>query len=114
MITFFCRLIEKENLSKILEEEKRKFSDQARELQDSMRDLLRQKEKTERDLQAEMEARLAAERRLHEAELSLSRLHANITEGGNNYSTETKEEMTTDVRKLKSEFNFYTRRLKSE
>lgn len=97
-----------------MEEEKRKFSDQARELQDSMRDLLLQKEKTERDLQAEMEARLAAERRLREAELSLSRLHANITEGGNSYSTETKEEMTTDVRKLKSEFNFYTRQLKSE
>ena len=61
----------------------------------------------------EKAARIEAEERLREAEVSVGRLHCNIVEGGTKYTTEKKTEMTSDVNKLKgnlSQFILYIKK----
>uniref|UniRef100_A0A1I8FGB4 BAG domain-containing protein n=1 Tax=Macrostomum lignano TaxID=282301 RepID=A0A1I8FGB4_9PLAT len=80
-------------LASQLESERAAFSRQAAELAASLASLAE-----------EQRARRTAEARLAEAEASLSRLHGCIAGEQTSYTPQEKQEMTSDVRQLKSYF----------
>ncbi|XP_046545192.1 pleckstrin homology domain-containing family D member 1-like [Haliotis rubra] len=98
------RLKENEEKTSQLEEEKQNFSEHAQELQSTIKDLVTQKEITEKELREEIRARLSAETKLQEAERSLKILEHAVAEKTNNIDDEVKEEMTFNVQKLRQFF----------
>ncbi|XP_071080979.1 pleckstrin homology domain-containing family D member 1-like isoform X2 [Haliotis cracherodii] len=98
------RLKENEEKASQLEEEKQNFSEHAQELQSTIKDLVTQKEITEKELREEIRARLSAETKLQEAERSLKILERAVADKTNNIEDDVKEEMTFNVQKLKQFF----------
>ncbi|KAK7103250.1 hypothetical protein V1264_018189 [Littorina saxatilis] len=87
-----------------LEEEKVSISEHAQELQSTIHDLKAQKEMTEKELREEIRARLSAEERLREAEVSLGHLDRAVQNQTPNIEADIREEMTVNVKKLKHFF----------
>ncbi|XP_064600557.1 pleckstrin homology domain-containing family D member 1-like [Liolophura sinensis] len=87
-----------------LAEEKQHFSEHAQELQATIKDLTVQKEMTEAELKEEVRARLDAEKRLRNAELSVANLDRAVLHETPNIEEKVKEEMIVDVKRLKKFF----------
>ncbi|GFS15425.1 pleckstrin homology domain-containing family D member 1 [Elysia marginata] len=104
-----------------LEEEKKAISEHAHELESTIHDLVSQKEMTEKELRAstykvilqdklqfcfddEIKARMSAEQRLMEAEVSLTCIDKAVISQSHRIDDEAKEEMTVNVKKLKNFF----------
>lgn len=98
------RLQENEQRAQELEEEKSMFNEQAQELQSTIKDLTVQKEMTEAELKEEIMARMEAEKRLRDAESSLSKLGHAVEHETPHIQTEVKEQMVVNVNKLKQFF----------
>ncbi|KAL3873386.1 hypothetical protein ACJMK2_036514, partial [Sinanodonta woodiana] len=98
------RLKDNEEKASILQEEKSLFSEQATELQNTIKDLIAQKEMTEAELKQEIMARIDAERRLKEAEISLGKLSDAVENETPNIQQDVKDEMVVNVKKLKEFF----------
>ncbi|XP_014674259.1 PREDICTED: pleckstrin homology domain-containing family D member 1-like [Priapulus caudatus] len=93
-----------EEMAEILTQEKHNYREQAQELVVTLNELMEQKQMTERDLKDEIEARMDAERRLHDAEQSLRHLEGALFRTRESITSETKCDMMTDVKKLKQFF----------
>lgn len=95
-----------ENLERLsqLEEEKQSIDEHASELQSTIKDLKAQKEMTEKELREEIRARLSAEERLKEAEISLKHIDRAVQNQTPNIEADIREEMTVNVKKLKQFF----------
>ncbi|ESO82934.1 hypothetical protein LOTGIDRAFT_236877 [Lottia gigantea] len=98
------RIRQNQDMSKHIEEEKIALNEHAQELESTIKDLVQQKELTETELREEIKARLAAETRLKDAEVSLNKLDTAVQSKTAEIDDETKEEMTVNVRKLKQFF----------
>lgn len=98
------RLLNNESVIQQLEEEKRSICDQANELKETIRDLRTQKEMTEAELKEEIRARMAAEKKLRDANLSLHKLDNAVTSQTPNIEHEVKQEMVINVKNLKRFF----------
>ncbi|XP_059157256.1 pleckstrin homology domain-containing family D member 1-like isoform X2 [Physella acuta] len=98
------RLRDKQERLEQLEEEKTAISEHAHELESTIEDLVSQKAMTEKELKDEIKARIAAEQRLKEAELSLKCLDQAVISQSHRIETEVKKEMTINVKKLKDFF----------
>ncbi|CAC5418898.1 unnamed protein product [Mytilus coruscus] len=98
------KLQENESIIQQLEEEKKSICDQATELKETIRDLRTQKEMTEAELKEEIVARMAAEKKLRDANISLDRLDTAVSLQTPNINHEIKEEMKTNVKNLKRFF----------
>uniref|UniRef100_A0A1I8I260 PH domain-containing protein n=1 Tax=Macrostomum lignano TaxID=282301 RepID=A0A1I8I260_9PLAT len=85
-------------------EELAKLRREAQELSNAVRQLSEQRARASAELAAEQRARQLAEARLREAENSLARLHASVSEERSVYTPEQKEEMKADVGQLKAYF----------
>ncbi|XP_050406174.1 pleckstrin homology domain-containing family D member 1 isoform X1 [Patella vulgata] len=99
-----AKIKENQEAVKQMEEEKQTLSEHAQELQSTIKDLVVQKELTETELRDEIKARIAAELRLKEAEMSLNKLDTAVNEKTSLVDAETKEEMAVNVKKLKQFF----------
>ena len=99
------RLQKNESTIQKLEEEKRTICDQASELKETIRDLRTQKEMTEAELKEEIVARMAAERKLRNANISLEKLNDAVTSQTPNIHCDIKQEMVTNVKNLKRFFD---------
>jgi myosin heavy subunit len=111
------RLMEHKVHTEKLLAEKHEITQVADDLQESLRDLARQKELSDSELREEISARLAAEKRLREAEESLARIEARLQQHETNNSSvpvtsqqsqqqqqQQVEDMMTDVKTLKKYF----------
>lgn len=98
------KLTENQDRLHQLEEEKSSISGYADELQSTIKDLKAQNELTEKELREEIRARLTAEGRLNEAEISLKLLDRAVQNQTPNIETDIREEMTINVKKLKQFF----------
>lgn len=100
------QLQENQAKEKLLEEEKKAICEQADELKESIKDLAAQNAMTEVELKEEVYARIAAERRLQNAEQTLTRLEKIIQQQGTDGRDfeETRNEMMGDVKRLKGFF----------
>lgn len=99
------RLQNNESIIQQLEEEKRTICDQACELKETIRDLIAQKEMTEAELKEEIVARMAAEKKLRNANSSLDKLDIAVTSQTPNIECDVKQEMITNVKDLKRFFD---------
>lgn len=95
-----------ENLERLqhLEQEKVSIDEHASELQSTIKDLKAQKEMTEKELREEIRARLSAEERLRDAEISLKHIDRAVQNQTPNIEADVREEMTVNVKKLKQFF----------
>jgi len=98
------RLKRNEARAALLAKEKEFYSNHARELMSSLRDLTVEKEMTEAELKDEIIARMAAERQLQTAEQALERLELALRLSGTRMCDELKDEIMPDVRRLRSFF----------
>uniref|UniRef100_A0A803SXR6 Pleckstrin homology and coiled-coil domain containing D1 n=1 Tax=Anolis carolinensis TaxID=28377 RepID=A0A803SXR6_ANOCA len=96
------RMKENEERSRALEEEREFYSSQSRALQSSLSELTAEKQKTERDLKAEVKVRMDLEKRLREAEEALQSLEQGLNCKHRNKEKE--EKMKADVSNLKKFF----------
>ncbi|KAH0620699.1 hypothetical protein JD844_021386 [Phrynosoma platyrhinos] len=96
------RMKENEERSRALEEEREFYSSQSRALQNSLSELTAEKQKTERDLKAEVKVRMDLEKRLREAEEALQSLEQGLNCKHRNKEKE--EKMKADVSNLKKFF----------
>uniref|UniRef100_A0A3Q2QBZ6 Pleckstrin homology and coiled-coil domain containing D1 n=1 Tax=Fundulus heteroclitus TaxID=8078 RepID=A0A3Q2QBZ6_FUNHE len=100
--TFYAGLLENEQRSKLLQQEKEYYSTQAQTLQQSLSQLTVDKQQTEAELKAEIQSRMELEQRLKQAEEALQDL-----EKGLNSLERTKErdeKMKGDVTQLRKFF----------
>lgn len=98
------RLQSNEAVIQQLEAEKRVICDQANELKETIKDLRTQKEMTEAELREEILARMAAEKKLRDANISLDQLDNAVRCQTPNIEHQVKEEMKTSVKNLKRFF----------
>nr|KAG5710721.1 hypothetical protein BaRGS_035123 [Batillaria attramentaria] len=107
-LVFLAAFVSKfhENLDRLqqLEEEKKSIDEHAAELQSTIKDLKAQKEMTEKELREEIQARLSAEQRLRDAEISLKHIDRAVQNQTPNIEADVKEEMAVNVKKLKQFF----------
>ncbi|KAM3854025.1 pleckstrin homology domain-containing family D member 1 [Vipera latastei] len=96
------RMKENEERSQALEEEREFYSSQSQALQNSLSELTAEKQKTERDLKAEVKVRMDLEKRLQEAEEALQSLEQGLNCKHRNKEKE--EKMKADVSNLKKFF----------
>ncbi|KAG8126061.1 hypothetical protein E2320_021162 [Naja naja] len=96
------RMKENEERSRALEEEREFYSSQSQALQNSLSELTAEKQKTERDLKAEVKVRMDLEKRLQEAEEALQSLEQGLNCKHRNKEKE--EKMKADVSNLKKFF----------
>ncbi|XP_070590724.1 pleckstrin homology domain-containing family D member 1 isoform X2 [Erythrolamprus reginae] len=96
------RMKENEERSRALEEEREFYSSQSLALQNSLSELTAEKQKTERDLKAEVKVRMDLEKRLQEAEKALQSLEQGLNCKHRNKEKE--EKMKADVSNLKKFF----------
>ncbi|XP_074660785.1 pleckstrin homology domain-containing family D member 1-like isoform X2 [Tubulanus polymorphus] len=98
------KLLENEKRTAVLVEEKRQYNDHAESLQATIKDLVEQKKVTETELRDEVIARLETEKRLQDAEESLRKLESMLDKRGTKYTSDEKECMIGNVRKLQAFF----------
>ncbi|ETE72524.1 hypothetical protein L345_01651, partial [Ophiophagus hannah] len=96
------RMKENEERSRALEEEREFYSSQSQALQNSLSELTAEKQKTERDLKAEVKVRMDLEERLQEAEEALQSLEQGLN--CKHHNKEKEEKMKADVSNLKKFF----------